>query len=96
LSKNQKGIMKKIKARLIGDKACVEIVKATCDICGKTCMKQVLGNGVSFEGIELKAYWGYASNNKDLEKWEAQICEECVDKHLVPLIKFQKSNYYKG
>jgi len=76
-----------------------EVVEATCDICGEDCMKdlftpnETLSEDVKeFEGMELKAVWGYASN-KDGEVWDAVICEKCVDKHLAPLIKFLKSPY---
>ena len=77
-----------------------EVVEATCDICGEDCMKdlftpnKIYGEDVKeFEGMELKAVWGYATNNKDGEVWDAVICEKCVDEHLVPLIKFMKRPY---
>ena len=88
--------MKKvIKAREI-------IVEATCDICGGDCLKPIYNPNKSdgdrdntdirkeFEGMELKAVWGYNSN-KDGEIWEAIVCEKCVDKYLKPLINFEKN-----
>lgn len=78
-----------------------EVIEATCDICGEDCMIDMFlyndsegdseehENIKDFEGMELHASWGYMSN-KDCESWDAVICEECVDKHLVPLIKFMK------
>lgn len=84
--------MKKIKAILIGEESGVQITDATCDICGNSCMK---GDEESknFEGMELTAHWGFWSNNKDLEKWSAEICEDCVDKHLKSLINFKINKY---
>lgn len=76
-----------------------EIVEATCDICGGDCMKDFYlsegdhddrDNIKEFEGMKLKADWGFMSN-KDGEEWEAIVCEECVDKHLTNLIKFLKT-----
>jgi hypothetical protein len=77
-----------------------EIVKATCDICGEDCMKDLFSpsefdgddSDKEFEGMELKAIWGFASK-KDGEVWDAIICENCVDKHLVPLVNFMKTPY---
>ena len=77
-----------------------EIVKATCDICGEDCMKDMFtpyspegdDSDKEFEGMELNAVWGFASG-KDGEIWNAVICEKCVDKHLTPLIKFMKTPY---
>jgi len=89
--------MKKIEPRLRGEIAYVKIVEATCDICGESCMAERTGGLISseFEGMELKAAWGYHSK-KDLTAWEAQICESCVDKYLAPIINFKKSNYGVG
>ena len=78
-----------------------EIIEATCDICGEDCMKELFTpnffegdefDNKEFEGMELKAVWGFASG-KDGERWEAVVCEDCVDKHLTPLIKFMKRDY---
>lgn len=78
-----------------------EVVEATCDICGEDCMKDLFtpnefegdDSDKEFEGMELTAFWGYASG-KDGERWEAVVCESCVDKHLAPLIKFLKRPYF--
>ena len=81
-----------------------QILEATCDICGADCMKEFFhpvksqgdrdnhDNVKEFEGMELKATWGYLSD-KDGEIWEAVVCEKCVDKHLKPLINFVKTPY---
>ena len=69
-----------------------------CDVCGETCMKQYeIGASAvkQFVGIHIQQPWGYLSN-KDLELWEADICEKCVDDWLTHLVKFQKSSYIKG
>ena len=80
------------------------IIEATCDICGADCLKPLYAPMKSdgdrdnediskeFEGMELKAVWGYNSG-KDGEEWEAVICEDCVDEHLKPLINFVKNIY---
>ncbi|MFV2015456.1 MAG: hypothetical protein ACC656_08525 [Candidatus Heimdallarchaeota archaeon] len=68
------------------------ITEASCDICGRSCMKGD-HNHLEFEAINIKVNWGYWSDQKDGETWTAQICEKCVDKHLEPLIKFQKELY---
>lgn len=61
-----------------------------CDCCGESCMTQDHGETArSFEYMRLSACWGYDSN-KDLEKWDAFLCEKCVDEKL-PFIKFQKT-----
>jgi hypothetical protein len=46
-----------------------------CDICKKSCKKDP-----SIEFAELKAHWGFYSNNKDMEKHECDMCEECYEK----------------
>jgi hypothetical protein len=57
----------------------------TCDSCGKSC-KTIHG---SFEYMTLDAIWGYGTK-KDMEKWEAQICEQCVDEKM-KFIVFEKT-----
>ena len=80
------------------------IVEATCDICGADCMNELyVPDNVEgdfdneeilkeFEGMELKATWGYTSN-KDGEVWEGTVCENCTDKYLSILINFMKKTY---
>lgn len=80
-----------------------KILEATCDICGADCMiptyKKSDGDrddhdiSKEFEGMTLKAVWGYYSKNKDGEDWDACVCEDCVDKHLKPLIQFSIKPY---
>lgn len=71
----------------------VEVVSdITCDCCGHSCSKpygQVATLDDNFEYMKLEARWGYDSK-KDMESWDAHICETCVDNYLVPLIKFRK------
>ena len=63
-----------------------ELEDILCDLCGKSCMK-----GHEYVSMELSAYWGYASRH-DLEIWSADICEDCVEQKLEPLINFQKED----
>lgn len=55
----------------------------TCDSCGKSC-----NTDCGYEYMKLYSNWGYASK-KDLERWTAHVCEECVDTKL-NFITFQK------
>jgi len=43
------------------------------------------------EYLTIKGEWGFFSN-KDSERWEAHICEKCVDEKL-SFIKFKKTDY---
>lgn len=55
----------------------VEVIdKIICDSCGKDCT-----NSFDAEYMTLKADWGFISHH-DLETWEAQICEQCVEEKL--------------
>jgi hypothetical protein len=63
------------------------VVEVTCDCCGKSCTNEEYGP----EYMQMEAHWGYMSG-KDLEHWEAQICEACVDSKF-PFVTFQKSGY---
>jgi hypothetical protein len=88
--------MKKIKKETIEIDSIDDIL---CDICGNSCVtdRWVDQNGktqVHAEYMSLQANWGYHSP-KDLEEWTAQICEGCVDEHLVKLIDFKKPNKTK-
>ncbi len=64
-----------------------KITEVICDICGNSC-----NAGMNNEYLSMETHWGYESN-KDTERWTAQICEECVDKHLVKLINFKIEEY---
>lgn len=70
----------------------METKNNTCNLCGDDCMVFISEDIKEFEGMELKAIWGYSSK-KDGEKWFATICEKCVDKHLSKLINFTKISY---
>ena len=59
----------------------------TCDSCGKTWDRDSSEEGPEF--MHLRADWGYRSEN-DLEVWVADLCEECVNRYLSPLVKFTK------
>ncbi len=60
----------------------LEITDIICDLCGKSCWKGDPNNRKDggFEYAELLARWGYYSDNKDTDKWECHICEDCCDK----------------
>jgi hypothetical protein len=67
----------------------VEVLKdVICDSCGKSCMDSIKLN---YEYLTLTGYWGYGSK-KDGQKWEAHICEKCVDRKFKH-IKFNKVDY---
>ena len=72
------------------------ITDIICDSCGESCMvgDSNLNNKFTpiFEIMTLKANWGYGSK-KDLEKWEAHLCEKCVDEKL-SFIKFKTNVTY--
>ncbi len=57
-----------------------------CDCCGKSC-----NSDYGFNAMKLEHYWGFSSK-KDLEHWEAYLCEQCVDEKL-SFIKFKVSPY---
>lgn len=76
--------MKKVNAVLNNESAELEIIDAYCDIFGANCMNP----NKTFEGMELKADWGYLSK-KDGERWRAFVCERCVDKHFANLVRFE-------
>ena|ERR1035437_9885395 len=86
----------------IQNKKAEVVVDVICDCCGNSCKKDegVIDNKssedngekwYSFNYMTLQAYWGYGSN-KDMEKWSAQICENCADTKF-PFIKFKKEGY---
>ena len=58
----------------------------TCDSCSKSC--KVGGPNGDFEYMTISANWGFYSK-KDLQKWTAHLCEECVDKRLA-FVNFKK------
>lgn len=72
--------MKETENKFIKTEIVTEVI---CDCCGSSCK-----TNAGFEFLELKTVWGFMSN-KDLEKWEAHICEKCVDEKL-NFIKFEK------
>jgi hypothetical protein len=64
-----------------------ELFDIKCDCCGKSCNTETHPDGSkSFEYMELKGHWGFNSK-KDLEMWQAHLCEKCVDEKL-GFIKF--------
>jgi len=71
-----------MKVKEICIRECLDTVDITCDCCGKSCSKKEYG----YEYLLLSAKWGYTSK-KDLETWEAYLCEQCVDEKL-GFIKF--------
>jgi hypothetical protein len=79
-----------MKHTVLEQKPEVVVKDITCDICGKSCLTDY-----GFEYLTMKANWGFMSN-KDLEIWEAHICEKCVDDKLVNLISvnFNKKHMF--
>lgn len=71
---------------VITNKEVKEISDIICDSCGKSC-----STDYGFEYMKLNANWGFMSNH-DLERWEAQICENCVITKL-GFIRFTVSRY---
>ncbi len=67
------------------------IIEIICDCCGKSIKNE---EGFGFEYLKLETHWGFMSNH-DLEKWTAQVCEECVETKLT-FIKFTKTNSITG
>jgi hypothetical protein len=68
-----------------------QIEDITCDICLESCRDSL---DMNFECLSISTKWGYGSNNKDGEKWEAHVCESCTEKYLKDLILFNKSSYF--
>ena len=60
-----------------------EVGNFICDVCGRDCRD---------EYMKLHAMWGLLSKN-DGEMWDADLCESCVEKILIPVVKFHKQNY---
>ena len=77
--------MKKIENNIVTD--------VTCDMCGSSCKIFIDKDHQHFnlEYMMLKTYWGFGSSH-DLELWEAQICQTCVDTKLKD-VKFNISEY---
>jgi hypothetical protein len=63
------------------------IIDIICDSCGKSCKGE--NGGVNAMKLE---YYGDFFSSKDLEHWQADLCEACIDSKL-SFIKFQISNY---
>lgn len=57
-----------------------------CDLCGKSCKTEY-----GMEYMSLSTNWGYMSKH-DLERWEADLCEECVETKL-SFVPFKKTFY---
>jgi len=77
-------------------KKSVEVVTdVICDSCGKSCKVYLdqKKKSFNFEFMTLDAHWGYGTG-KDMERYQAQVCEKCVDKKLSPIIKFRKSEMH--
>ena len=77
------------------------VVDIVCDCCGKSCnvladVAKIWPDHVGtkeFSYMTLKANWGYFSDDKDLTKWSAQVCEKCIDEKF-GFIKFKKENIH--
>ena len=70
-----------------------ETTDIICDWCDKSCKVYPMKDKTIFlfEYMTLLVTWGYGSS-KDMERWEAQICEKCVDEKFKK-IKFSKEEY---
>ncbi len=69
-----------------------EVIDIICDLCGESCLDEL---GINFEYATLKSNWGYGSN-KDGEKHEVHLCENCYDritKHFNINIKITGLDY---
>lgn len=62
--------------KIIKKKLADQVDDVTCDVCGESCKKEY-----NIESAELTAHWGYESN-RDLQKYEIDLCEKCFDKTL--------------
>lgn len=53
-----------------------------CDACGQECYKNTnpKEREHSDEHATFSAHWGYYSDNKDMDKWECDLCESCAEK----------------
>ena len=80
-----------MKIKKIKKKNTEVITDIICDCCGESCKVNIGGTEkkpiTQFEYMTLSANWGYGSG-KDLEGWEAHLCEKCVDKKL-GFVKFK-------
>ena len=71
-----------MKIRKANLKEVVEVEDIICDCCGKTC-----DTDTGFEYLTMTAQWGFMTK-KDFQKWEADVCEKCVDEKL-SFVKFK-------
>lgn len=62
--------------KILKQKLAEHVEDVMCDVCGEYCKKDC-----NIEYAELTAHWGYESN-RDLEKYEIDLCEKCFDKTL--------------
>lgn len=74
-----------------------ELEDVICDCCGKSCCAAEFDGDDGkkhkvFEYMSIDKRWGYYSKDKDLQRWSAQICEQCVDEKFT-FIKFKKEKY---
>lgn len=70
-----------MKIKQINIRECLDIEDIICDVCGKSC-----NTDTGFERLTMNAQWGFMTK-KDFQKWEADVCEKCVDEKL-GFIKF--------
>lgn len=63
------------------------VIDIICDSCAKSCKSE--NNGLNAMKLE---FYGDFFSNKDLQHWEADLCETCMDEKL-SFIKFKISNY---
>jgi hypothetical protein len=76
--------MEKIVVKLTEQNVTEDVI---CDCCGNSCKTEY-----GIESMKISATWGFMSN-KDGEKWQADLCEKCVDEKL-SFINFNVKKYF--
>ena len=63
-----------------------------CDMCEKSCWAGT-DNPRTYQFLSLDVRWGYGSS-RDGDRISAQVCQNCVDTKLMPIIKFEIDPMY--
>jgi hypothetical protein len=83
----------KIEKEVIKQIKDIETEDIICDICLESCYVGDSNGHGDHEHLTISGSFGYWSNQKDGEKWEAHVCEKCVDEYLSKMILFNKDLY---
>jgi len=59
--------------------------KVLCNMCGEEIKAHIEVPG-QFEFAILRASWGYGSQH-DTQKFQLEICEDCIYRRLLPVLK---------